>query len=281
VNTPLVSVVCLSYNHENFVEEAIMSVKNQTYSNIELIIVDDHSTDESVKIIEEILPQLSGVRFIPLPANIGNCKAFNIGYSHVKGDYIIDLSADDVLMPERIAKGMKAFHEGDEKLGVNFTDAEIIDKDGNSLGYHSDRFPHAAIPQGNIYADVIHRYFINSPTMMVRRNVFETLGGYDETLAYEDFDFWVRSARLFDYSYTPEVLVKKRILYNSLGNKQYNRGSKQMDSTLKVCEKAFELNNSVEERIALKKRIHYELRQAVRLGKLRLARDYWKLLRRI
>jgi hypothetical protein len=115
---------------------------------------------------------------------------------------------------------------------------------------------------------------------MIRKAVFDNLGGYDESLAYEDFDFWVRSARLFDYSYTPEALVKNRILYNSLGNRQYKRGSKQLRSTLKVCEKAFDLNRTREEHDALKTRIHYELRQAIRLGELKLARDYWRLLKR-
>ncbi|MEJ0056472.1 MAG: glycosyltransferase [Bacteroidota bacterium] len=280
MNTPLVSVICLAYNHEEFVEEAIRSVQHQTYPNIELIVIDDHSTDSSASVIRRILPGLSNTHFISLPSNLGNCKAFNQGLKQAKGDFVIDLSADDLLLPQRVEKGVHAFQQAGDNVGVNFTDAELIDKNGETLGFHSERFPHPTVPQGNIYAEVLSRYFINSPSMMIRKKVFDTLDGYDESLAYEDFDFWVRSARLFDYSYIPDVLIKNRVLYNSLGNRQYRRGSKQLRSTLKVCEKAFEINKTRDEHEALKKRIYYELRQAIRLGELRLARDYWRLLRR-
>ncbi len=280
MNTPLVSVVCLCYNHERFVEEALQSVRNQTYPNIQLIVVDDYSTDESVEVIKRVLSDFPGAEFMACLSNLGNCIAFNKGFEKTKGDFIIDLSADDVLLPERIEKGVKIFQSVGVEVGVNFGDAEQIDETGKSLGFHSDRFPHDTIPRGDVYREVISGYFINSPTMMVRRTVFEKLGGYDESLAYEDFDFWVRSARYFKYCYTAEPLVKRRIVASSLGQKQYNKGSKQLGSTFKVCEKAYALNKTSEENDALKKRIRYEIRHALRLGEIRLAWEYWKLARK-
>ncbi len=194
------------------------------------------------------------------------------------GEFIIDLASDDVLNPDRIEKGIMAFRSTGEETGVNFTDAELINENGIRTGYHSDRFPHESIPQGNIYTEILFRYFINSPTMMIRRRVFEKLDGYDETLAYEDFDFWVRSSRDFNYCYTAEALVKKRILPDSLGKMQYKKGSKQMMSTFHVCEKAFELNRTKEEQLALRKRIRYELAHALHVGEFGIAFNYLRLL---
>lgn len=281
MNTPLVTVICLCYNHEKFVEEAIRSVQNQDYPNIEIIIVDDHSTDHSKQIIEKSISGVKKIEFISLAENVGNCKAFNMGLAKANGDFIIDFSTDDILMSNRIERGISAFNSVDNKVGVNFTDAELIDEDGIGLGYHSDRFPHDSIPQGNIYFHLLSRYFICGPTMMIRREVVDALGGYDESLAYEDFDFWVRSSRYFNYCYTREALVKRRVVPFSMGNQQYKRGSLQLRSTLKVCEKALLLNEALEENTALKKRIYYELRQALRLGEFVLAKDYWNLLRKL
>lgn len=281
MNNPLVSVICLCYNHELYVEKAIRSIQNQSYPHVQLIVVDDSSTDKSKAVISRALSGSLKAQFISLSTNLGNCKAFNTGLAAATGDFIIDHSGDDVLMLDRIEKGIKAFSEGGEKVGVNFTDAQLIDEAGKVLGYHSEKFPHETIPQGNVYCDVLSRYFINSPSMMIRSEVFEKLGGYDESLAYEDFDFWVRSSRYFDYCYTSEPLVKKRIHDFSMGKRQYQRGSRQLQSTLKVCEKALALNANEEENEALRKRIHFELRQALKLGELSLAMNYWKLLRRV
>jgi GT2 family glycosyltransferase len=208
---------------------------------------------------------------------VGNCKAFNKGLFLAKGEYIIDLAADDVLLPDRIAKGVRALKQAGPSYGVNFSDAEWIDESGAHLYKHSERFPHTTIPQGNIYKDLIERFFICSPTVMFTREVIDYLGGYDETLSYEDFDFWIRSARRFLYCYVPEVLVKKRVVKKSLSEKQFRFFSPHSYTTLKVCEKIFLLNESVEEQSALQKRIRYELLLNLRLLNFSVAFQFLKL----
>lgn len=277
MKTPLVSVVCLCYNHARFVEEAIQSVLNQRYLNVQLIVIDDHSTDKSIEAIDKFISGNKAVEFIPLPSNLGNCRAFNIGLEKAKGDFIIDLAGDDVLMPDRIEMGVRNLESLGKEVGVQFSDAELINENGAHLGYHSDRFRHDSIPQGDIYKEVLSRYFINSPTMMMRRQVLEELGGYDGALAYEDFDFWVRSSRICKYSYIPEPLVRRRILSTSLGQRQYRTGSDQLRSTLTVCRKAFDLNKTEDEHAALRKRIVYEMRRAMFLGEIKIGWEYWKL----
>jgi glycosyltransferase involved in cell wall biosynthesis len=274
---PLVSVICLCYNQERFVSETIRSVLNQSYGNIELIIVDDASTDSSVEIIRDLIRGRSEIQLLALDENAGNCKAFNKGLALAKGKYLIDLAADDILLPQRIAKGVQALKQAGPSYGVNFTDADWITESGAHLYAHSERFPHATIPQGDIYKNLIERFFICSPTVMFTREVIEYLGGYDETLSYEDFDFWIRSSRRFLYCYTPEVLVKKRVVKKSLSEKQFGFFSPHSQTTLKVCEKIFLLNKSVEEQKALGKRIRYELLLNLRLLNFSVALQFLKL----
>lgn len=273
----MVSVICLCYNQSRFVEEAINSVLGQSYSNIQLIVVDDHSIDDSVSVIEACLNKYPQITFFPLPKNVGYCKAFNYALRHAEGEYIIDLAADDVLLPERIHKGVNSLIKAGPRYGVNFTDAEWITEGGSLLYRHSDRFPHEGVPQGDVYRELIQRFFICSPTMMYRTATIRSLDGYDESLAYEDFDFWIRSSRDFYYCYTPEVLVKKRIVKHSMSHKQFSFGSPQLYSTYRVCQKIMTLNRNKAEQEALAKRIRYEIGVCMRLFSLPLMMKYLSL----
>lgn len=273
---PLVSVICISHNHAPYVRQALDSVIQQTYSPIELIIVDVGSADSSVAEIQDWILSYSGVPFLRLETNVGNCVAFNMALKAAKGKYVIDLSADDELMPQRVARGVTCMEE-DDGIGVQFSDAELIGPTGNPIGFHSDRFPHDTIPQGKIFREVLSRYFINSPTTMFRKSLLDELGGYDESLAYEDFDFWIRSTPRTRYAYLPEALVRRRMLPSSMGKQQYKRTSNQALSTWVVCKKALKFCKSPEDFLALRKRVAYEMRQALRIGRFLLAWSYVRL----
>lgn len=272
----LVTVICLCYNHEKFVREAIQSVMDQHYRPIQLIVIDDASIDNSVPAIEECLKLFPEATFIQHHENRGNCRSFNEGLALAKGEMIIDLAADDVLMPQRIARGVQLM-EKNPHCGVQFSDAALIDEQGKSIGFHSDKFPHQSIPSGVIFKEVLSRYFINSPTMMMRKSVLDAIGGYDENLAYEDFDFWIRSARMTQYEYIAEPLVKRRILKNSMGYVQYANKSPQLHSTFQVCKKASLLCKTREEFKVLRGRLAYEGRMAMRAGAFSLAVNYLQL----
>lgn len=271
---PKVSVICTCFNHEQYVSASLQSVLDQTYSNYELIVVDDGSTDSSANTIERFINDYPQISFIRLEKNQGICRAFNSAFKTCSGDFIIDLAADDILMPDRLSKGVASFDKLDKTFGVIFSDADWIDGKGTHLFFHSDKYPHATIPDGNVYEDLIERYFICSPTMMFRRAVIETLGGYDETLTYEDFDFWIRSSRLFNYHYQPDVLIKKRKLKNSLSHNQFKIFNRHNSSTYRVCTKILQLNRTVKEQNALRKRIQYEIRQSIRTLDISLVYKY-------
>jgi glycosyltransferase involved in cell wall biosynthesis len=280
---PLVSIICLCYNHERFIAEALDSVLAQTYSNLEIIIVDDCSTDNSVAIIKNYLRQYPQLTFISTGTNQGNTKAFNMAWRASKGDYIIDFATDDVLLPERVAQQVQAFQQLDKNYGVVYSDAEYIDDEGGHVKYHCQRNAAGEVtsfaPSGDIFHHLLGRYFICPPTMMMKRQVLEDLQGYDEALAYEDFDFWLRSSRRYKYFFLDSITTKRRLHVHSLSQQWYKPGNKLVASTVVVCEKAVELVHSPEERAALTKRLQYEARHAYLTGHFQQAEQFLELLR--
>lgn len=282
---PLVSVICLSFNHKPFVLEALQSVVDQTYPACELIIVDDASTDGSAEVIQTFSNQHPSVKFIQLKENIGNCKAFNIGLRAARGKFIIDFATDDIMEADRIARQVELFSHLAPEYGVVFTDATYIDSKGNFLRNHYEYlFTHrllTTVPEGSVFAEVLSRYFIASPTMMVRREVFDSLGGYDEDLSYEDFDFWVRSSRLYKYAFLNERLTKIRRTGKSMSSGWYKKGDPQLYSTYIICKKAHKLVQTKQEQEALVWRLKFELRQAVFSENKKEARLFYDMLKEI
>ncbi len=278
---PWVTVICVCYNHARFVTEALDSVINQTYPNVELIVIDDGSTDGSGKVIKRWLVNHPDATLILNGKNLGYCKTFNKAYQLSKGKFIIDLSADDLLMPDRIEEGVNILEKAGKDYGVTFSDAQYMDKQGNPIRLHSEKFPHETIPGGDVYKEVIQHYFICSPTMMFRKSVLDSLNGYDEALAFEDFDFWIRASRNFKFIYSPSALVRRRVLSTSMSAKQFERSNPQRWSTLEVCKKIKDLNRTKEEVSALKRRLIYEIGVSLRSFDFTLANSFWKLLRSI
>lgn len=282
MSSPLVTIICLCYNHEKYLSEAIQSILNQSYANLEIIIVDNGSSDNSQKLIGDLAFDNPGIKTILLNENIGNCRAFNIGMAESKGEFIIDLSADDILLPDRIIEGLKSFDVNGKEYGVNFTDALYIDDSGNGMGQHYKRDEKGLllehVPEGKVYTDLLARYFLCTPTMMIRKSLLDQLGGYDENLIYEDFDFWIRSGKITRYCYTDKILIKKRVLNDSLSAGQYKRNSNMLGSTYLVCLKAEKLNESESETKALCQRCKYEFRKALLSGNLRHAYNFSTIL---
>jgi glycosyltransferase involved in cell wall biosynthesis len=262
MSRPLVSVICLCYNHERFVAEAIQSVLDQTYDNVQLIVVDDASTDSSTTIIRDLVVKHPFIETLLLTENLGNCRAFNRGLALARGEFVIDLATDDVMMPDRITQQVDLFSSLDDSYGVVFTDATYIDEKG---GFLRDHYAYLfkkgllqTIPQGDVYSRIIAQYFICSPTMMVRKKVLDEMHGYDETLSYEDFDFWIRSSRNYRYAFLDRKLTSVRRSTRSMSAGWYRPGDRQLYSTYLICKKIAMLNRSEEEHRALAARLKYE-----------------------
>ena len=282
---PWVTVICVCYNHEDYVEEALRSVVEQTYPNVELIVIDNGSTDRSAERIARFVQQNPAVRFLKNGANLGLNRAFNQGLAVAGGRYVIDLSADDVLLPNRITRQSDLFERLAGPYAVVFSNAAYVDEQGRETAVHypvdADGRALDKVPTGDVFQPVLKSYFICTPTMMMRRDVLNELGGYDETLSYEDFDFWVRSARLYHYGYVDEVLTLKRQLPNSLSAQVTLPGNQLLHSTLVVCHKAFDRCRTPDERRTLAKRIRTFIRKAFYAEQFGLALQFGQLLSQI
>ncbi len=268
---PLVSVICLCYNHEAYVQEAIHSVLDQSYENIELIVVNDASTDNSSEVLAKLQKEHPSICVINNTENRGNCSSFNIGFRQSKGEFIIDLAADDLLETNRISKGINEFQTKDKDWGVHYGRVLLIDQSGKEIG--QEQMAHTP-KSGDVYRELIQYYMVNPVSMMTRREVLERMNGYDETLEYEDFDFWIRSARHFKYQFTDDVLARKRILTNSHSKKQTNFLNSHQRSTLQVIRKIYQMNREPAEHHALRRRILYECKQCIRTGNIHLIAPY-------
>ncbi|MDJ1479557.1 glycosyltransferase [Cytophagaceae bacterium YF14B1] len=280
---PLVTIICLCYNHERFIAEALQSVMDQTYQQIQLIVVDDFSKDGSVSVITNFLKRYPSIVFLQLPHNMGMTKAFNKALILAKGEFIVDFAGDDVLHPERIEKQVRSFQQLDNSYGVVFSDAWLTDKNSKVIGTFYKRSPDGTllekVPSGNIYLETLHRYCVCAPTIMSRKMVYEDLKGYDEMLVYEDFDFFIRSTRKYNYWYQDELLTYYRQSPESESKQFYRKSyNPHLASTLAVCRKAHGQNISEAENEALAHRVRYLLRQSFFTENFSLVKDYLDLL---
>lgn len=268
-NNPLVTIVCLCYNHGKFIVEALDAVLDQTYPNIELIIVDDCSTDNSVEVIEGWRKKHPGIPFLSNKKNLGNTRSFNQALKLAKGDYIIDLAADDLLVENCVELQLQKFQTSlYPDLGIVYGNIELVDEDNKHIAYFfgvdENKKRIKPEPTGNIYIGLLNlENNVCSVSSMVKREVYERFNGYDENLAYEDYDLWIKASRVYNFDFIDAILVKKRELRSSLSAHRFKRWNKKTRffnfSTYQIVLKALKLNESKAENKAILNRIHYEM----------------------
>ena len=145
-NQPVVSIIIINYNYASFIKEAIESSLNQTYNNIEIIVVDDGSNDNSIDIIRSFKDSIRSI----LKQNGGQASAINQGFKVSKGDIIIFLDADDILLPEAVSSFVDGFTNPNT---VKCHGAlSIIDQQGKSTGY---QVPNQLLPEGNLREHIL------------------------------------------------------------------------------------------------------------------------------
>lgn len=263
---PLVTVICICYNHEKFVVQALNSIVAQNYNTFEIIIVDDYSNDDSVVEIKKWAGQHEVQQLIFNSRNLGLTKSFNKALAVAKGDFIIDLAADDYLETDAISTLISVFNENVD-IAIAYGNARLVDENNQFLEYYYQSADEAK--SGDIYKAIIGQTLkINSVASMIKTEVIKKLGGYDENLLYEDLDIWVRLSRTYQITYIDHIIINKRVLSSSLGSqfvKPFNKFTKQLNRTLfSILKKAYFLNRNTEENKSLLLRVRKELKKAVK-----------------
>lgn len=209
---PLVSIVVVSYNHSKYIRENLDSIKAQTYPNIELIVADDASPDNSVEVFEKWLAENT------YPAkknyhtkNTGLATMLNECTEMITGKYVKFIAADDFLHPHSIEKCVRKLEELGEEYGMVFTDTFAVNEnseiekdiaDYNALGMISKEAFRKSLLTGNKIAAL---------TVLMSKKALDSTGAYDSKFLAEDYYRWLKISAKFYIGYVPEKLAYYRL----------------------------------------------------------------------
>ena len=199
-----ISVIIGAYNAEEHVVRCVLSVLNQTEKNVEVIIVDDGSTDHTYELLKELADEYPQIILLRNEKNVGLAASLNHSLEYVSGDYIARMDVDDYCVPERF-EVQKRFLEEHSEYDLVGSEMIMVDENGKETYYHSEREPdESCLP---MRVPFLH------PTVLMRRHVLERLGGYKEakhTRRCEDLELWYRFFHLGMRGYNlPDYLYIK------------------------------------------------------------------------
>jgi glycosyltransferase involved in cell wall biosynthesis len=204
----LISVVIPNYNHAHFLGDAIRSALAQTYTAVEIIVVDDGSTDDSRALVESFGAR---VRYL-WQANRGLSGARNTGIMAAQGEYIALLDADDFWEPNYLAT-VHALLAVDPTLGAVYTGQQFVNSQGEALSQPSV----ATVGRDQLYDRLLDGEFFAPSAVLVRRSCFTTVGLFDESLrASEDWDMWLRVAHAYPFAGIAQPLLNYRVHGNNM-----------------------------------------------------------------
>jgi len=233
MSPPTVSVVMPVFNRERFVGEAVQSILSQTFANLELIVVDDGSTDRTSEILRSFAdPRLHVIR----QENRGIGAAMNTGLRAVRGEYVARLDSDDVWLPDMLEAQLRVL-EAHPHAGLVYARAQGMEHDGTP--HHStwgipQRYPDDSL-RSMLYGDCTCNI-----TIVARRACFERGGLYDESLATgEDWDLWLRVARHYPFAFNDRVVARFRWHEDNITGPNSPHYVDSLDGRVRVLDKFF------------------------------------------
>lgn len=206
----LVSVLMGSYNHEKYIGEAIESVLNQTFPDLELIIIDDCSTDNSRAIIEKYQAKDSRVRAFFHKKNMGIPRTANDGLKEAKGKFVSFIGSDDAWLSFKLEKQLPLIKKNEDK--VIWSDGKIINSQGSFTGQTVTQLLCSPKKKsGNLFQELLMEDFVFGQSVLVKTKYAQEIG-FDEGLRYvNDHLFFVNLSKNHEFVFVPEPLAKYRL----------------------------------------------------------------------
>lgn len=214
---PLVSVIIPAYNAEPFIRKTIDSVLAQTYSQLEIIVVDDGSSDQTAEIVREISQKDDRITLFR-QANAGVAIARNLAIHHAQGDYIAPIDADDIWYPRKLEKQMRVMLNAGPEVGLVYAWSVYITEADDLTTTCQINYLEGVAHIPMLYGNQLG----NASSALIRRSCFEAIGGYNPQLrahnaqGCEDWDLYLRIAEKFEFRVVPELLVGYRQVLNSM-----------------------------------------------------------------
>ena len=221
-DTPLVSVITATYNMGRYVADTVDSILAQTHPAVEVVVVDDGSTDDTPAVLAGYAddPRVKTVH----QDNAGQTVAKNRGLREATGEFVGFCDAADLWRPDKLARQLP--HFADERIGVVYGNFQFIDGAGQPI--ETDR---PATYSGRITRELLVDNFVHFPTALVRRSIIERAGGFDESLSMGiDFDLWLRISVDHEFLYLPDILVDYRIWAGQMSH----RTGERLDNAFKL-----------------------------------------------
>ncbi len=219
---PLVSVIVPAYNAETFVERTLNSILTQTYTNIEVLVVDDGSQDRTAEIVESFVEKDSRVILLK-QKNSGVAAARNLAIRKSKGEYIAPIDADDIWYPQKLEKQVQCILEADQSVGLVYAWSVTIAEDDVIIGGDIESSRDFKSVEGTVYPALVYANFIgNASVPLIRRSCFEKVGGYNCQLkahnaqGCEDWDICLRIAEHYKFRVVQEFLIGYRQVEGSM-----------------------------------------------------------------
>ncbi|AIL60950.1 glycosyltransferase family 2 protein [Pseudomonas alkylphenolica] len=228
-DTPLVTVIIASYNHARYIEKSVNSVINQTYSNIELLVIDDGSTDESPAILKQLQEKHGfDLRF---QANKGLAATLNDAIERARGELIVPFGSDDIMVAHRIATQVE-YMKGKPEVGICSANIETIDQDGRVMGPREQRkrnLPFRRLDFDDLFLD--RKPGPMAATLMLRREALDKVGGFNANIRLEDVYIELAIARA---GYFIDVLGEVLAQYRDHPTNTFKNGRFMVDNVLKT-----------------------------------------------
>lgn len=223
MDKPLVTVIVPAYNHENYIEDCLNSVVAQSYNNMQIIVFNDGSKDKTDYVIKKFIEK-SGrkIEYIS-KENEGLCKTLNKGLAMSKGKYVAVIASDDMWLPNKIQQQVD-FLESNRNVGLIYSDAYFLKWEIKTDMKYSDYKPKLkkifknSIQNINMYEHLMTENLVIALTTMVRKECFDKVGYFDEKLKYEDYDMWLRIAKIYPIAYIDAPLAYYRIHDTNISN---------------------------------------------------------------